>query len=508
MRTCELKREILIGLSVLFLLLASHSSSFAQCPPTPGISLTVNEFQYAITSGNPSLTNYVEVKGPAGQSLTCVYLLAFDANCGLIGAQDLSSLSIPASTSGGSDAGYFVVAQDATKYSNLYGRTAELEAAFPDLNDGPASVQIRFHPTQLSKGTLCSSVGGALYDAVGYASSAGTAETVFGGETQEINPGLAVDAGGSVYRVSDQDTQNNHEDFAAGSQPLATPGLANPGAVILTPTKVDFSDTTVGGSSAALSVTLANAGATPLSISNLGSTGSNSSDFIVNDNCPRSPSTLAVGASCRIDITFEPAQAGLRNADLSISDSASGSPHIAPLSGNGVSGPACIFCDDFQDGNLTSPLWTAKGAVWGVVSGNATVTSTKKSTLTSPNFGGCSLCTFETNVEVSSGGTISLFAWNHDSKNNVEIRLAPKKLLVKQKTTAIAVSSKAIITIAPNVFHKVKATYDGAHILVSLDDVDLITLTPVSAPGGNVSFQVKPPKGITTTGAIADISIY
>lgn len=494
-------------LAVAFLAL-SHVT-FAQCPTPPSVSLTINEFQYAISTSDATRTNYLELKGPAGQSLSCIYLVAFDTNCNFTGALDLTGSSIVTTTDTGSDAGYFVVTQNAAKYSSLYGRLSEVEANIPDLNDGPASVQIRYLSSAPPKvGTTCSNIGGSLYDAVGYASSAGVSPLSFAGETQEINPGLAANAGGSLYRVSDLDTQNNHLDFAKGSEQYATPGAPNPGPVLLSVGKIGFPDTAVGDFSPSSSVTLTNAGAVALSISSIVSTGTNSGDYLVGGNCPVS-STLAVGASCQIDVTFQPAQTGLRTASVSITDSATGSPQSVSLSGTGITGPAYIFSDDFGDKELDNPLWTRKGT-WSAASGDAVGTASTKADLISPDFGKPSKCTFEADMKVQAGGLVSLFAWNKDSKNNVEIRLMldKKKLFVKQKGAGLAVSKSISYTFLTNTIYKFKATYNGSTIQVFVNDVLQVTLTPVAVPSGNLFFRVKSGTGASLSGTLADIKVY
>jgi len=79
-------------------------------------------------------------------------------------------------------------------------------------------------------------------------------------------------------------------------------------------------------------VTLANNGSAPLSISGIAMAGANSSDFVQNNNCG---SSVAAGASCTIVVVFTPSAVGARTATLSVSDSAAGSPQSVSLSGTG-----------------------------------------------------------------------------------------------------------------------------------------------------------------------------
>jgi hypothetical protein len=54
------------------------------------------------------------------------------------------------------------------------------------------------------------------------------------------------------------------------------------------------------------------------------------------NTCGLSRLSLAVGASCTIDVTFEPTEIGTHTSTLSITDKAPGSPHTASLSGTGT----------------------------------------------------------------------------------------------------------------------------------------------------------------------------
>ena len=47
-------------------------------------------------------------------------------------------------------------------------------------------------------------------------------------------------------------------------------------------------------------------------------------------------STLAVGKNCIIKVTFTPTQLGTRTGNITITDNASNSPQMVPLSGTGI----------------------------------------------------------------------------------------------------------------------------------------------------------------------------
>jgi hypothetical protein len=99
-----------------------------------------------------------------------------------------------------------------------------------------------------------------------------------------------------------------------------------------------FGSQVVGTTSSPQGVTLTNTnnGSAPLTLSSIVITGANSGDFSQTNNCPAS---LAVGANCQINITFAPTATGVRNASLSVTDDAPGSPQNVPLSGTGTTPP-------------------------------------------------------------------------------------------------------------------------------------------------------------------------
>ncbi|HEY4364159.1 MAG TPA: choice-of-anchor D domain-containing protein [Bryobacteraceae bacterium] len=84
----------------------------------------------------------------------------------------------------------------------------------------------------------------------------------------------------------------------------------------------------VGSSSMAAPVTLTNLGGAPVTLSGFTTAG----DFSQTNTCGTS---LAAGASCVLQITFNPKTAGSATGSITVSDSAPGSPHIVNLTGVG-----------------------------------------------------------------------------------------------------------------------------------------------------------------------------
>jgi hypothetical protein len=142
-----------------------------------------------------------------------------------------------------------------------------------------------------------------------------------------FTPGAAGSRSASLS-ISDNATGSPHT--------LALTGTGTAPAVGLNPSSLTFAGRTVGTTSASQSSTLTNSGTAPLTISAIVMAGTNPGDFAQVNNCPLSPATLGVGASCSIQVTFTPTATGSRSASVSVTDDATGSPHSLGVSGTGL----------------------------------------------------------------------------------------------------------------------------------------------------------------------------
>src|SRR5205807_4027459 len=98
-----------------------------------------------------------------------------------------------------------------------------------------------------------------------------------------------------------------------------------------------FGSRMVSSTSDAQAVALENGTTSPINISSISFTGTNSGDFAQTNNCGAS---LAAGASCSIDVTFTPTAVGTRTATLTVTDTASNSPQTASVTGTGAGLPS------------------------------------------------------------------------------------------------------------------------------------------------------------------------
>jgi FtsP/CotA-like multicopper oxidase with cupredoxin domain len=118
--------------------------------------------------------------------------------------------------------------------------------------------------------------------------------------------------------------------------PIASVTVSGTGlqaAVSLTPTSHDFGAITARSTSAPFAFTLTNSGTASLTISRISLGGASPNRFNQTNNCGAS---VAIGASCTINVTFTPQQAKVAySATLQISDNVPNSPQTATLTGTG-----------------------------------------------------------------------------------------------------------------------------------------------------------------------------
>ena len=100
--------------------------------------------------------------------------------------------------------------------------------------------------------------------------------------------------------------------------------------VTLTPASLSFGKEAEGNTSTAKSVTLKNTGTATLDITSIVP----SAEFAVSSTT--CGSTLAVGKTCKVSVTFTPTGLGAQTGTLSFTDNATGSPQTVSLSGTGI----------------------------------------------------------------------------------------------------------------------------------------------------------------------------
>lgn len=163
---------------------------------------------------------------------------------------------------------------------------------------------------------------------------------------------------------------NIADNAPGGSQSIALSGTGAATAPVLSLSSASlaFGSQTVGTSSTSQTITLTSGGSTALTLNSITITGSNAGDFTRTTTCG---SSLAVGASCAVTVTFTPTASGSRSASVTISDDAPDSPQNVTLSGTAAGSNATIYFNDgFESGSFNQ--WT--GGTSGT--GSATVQQT------------------------------------------------------------------------------------------------------------------------------------
>ena len=112
-----------------------------------------------------------------------------------------------------------------------------------------------------------------------------------------------------------------------GSLPPSNP------QVVLSTSNLSFGSQTTLTTSAPKTITLQNTGTSFLSLSSITMSGPNASDFLVSNNCG---SMVPSGASCTLNVSFDPSTVASESASIVISGNEPGSPASIALSGTGV----------------------------------------------------------------------------------------------------------------------------------------------------------------------------
>jgi hypothetical protein len=121
------------------------------------------------------------------------------------------------------------------------------------------------------------------------------------------------------------------------SIPSGQQGISGP-SIALSTTSLSFGSVQIGSAAAAQMVTLTSNGGEPLAINSIAFSGPDAADFSESDTC-RAPTSLQPPAFCSVSVSFQPSTAGPKQATLTVTDNAPGSPHSVPLTGSGVAPP-------------------------------------------------------------------------------------------------------------------------------------------------------------------------
>jgi hypothetical protein len=119
----------------------------------------------------------------------------------------------------------------------------------------------------------------------------------------------------------------------AGTKTVALTGTGAAAPYTLSSRSLTFGSQTVGTTSAAQSVTMTNTGSAAVPIKSIAITGSNHTEFTRTKTCGAS---LAVGASCTINVSFKPATTGAKKATLNVNAGSGDGTQTVALTGTGA----------------------------------------------------------------------------------------------------------------------------------------------------------------------------
>jgi hypothetical protein len=175
--------------------------------------------------------------------------------------------------------------------------------------------------------------------------------------------------------------------------------------VAISPSLIQFSIRPVGSVSQPNTSLLRNMGSSPLTISNITTTG----DFSTTNNCGGS---VAAAGNCTFTVNFTPTQPGPRFGSIMIEDDGAGSPHFINLVGSGATAvadlsPASLTFPSLQINQTSSAqsvTLTNNGNATMVIS-NIGITGDYAQTNSCPNSLGIgSSCTFQVTFTPTAGG--------------------------------------------------------------------------------------------------------
>jgi trimeric autotransporter adhesin len=127
--------------------------------------------------------------------------------------------------------------------------------------------------------------------------------------------------------------------------------LAAPAGLLVSSNTLTFPEAYLSFVSAPQILTLTNAGAQPLTLSQVEFNGADAGDFSFSQETCSVGGTLAGNASCTFGITFSPSVVGARTAFLNLVSTAPNSPSLIALTGTGQagSGPPLVFSPSSLD---------------------------------------------------------------------------------------------------------------------------------------------------------------
>jgi hypothetical protein len=176
-------------------------------------------------------------------------------------------------------------------------------------------------------------------------------------------------------------------------------------ALTFLPTTLNFPALSQGSTTAVQTVMVTNSGNAPATITAIILGGSNPADFSApTSTCIGLP--LLPNASCTVNERFTPSAVGVRQAALTFTDNASGSPQSVALTGTGINSPASGPALKFLPTSVTFPA-TTQGLASTPISVAITNTGTSPMHVSSISAAGNSPADFTNSTASCSNATVA-----------------------------------------------------------------------------------------------------
>jgi hypothetical protein len=127
---------------------------------------------------------------------------------------------------------------------------------------------------------------------------------------------------------------------------LSGTGTGATGTITVSPSSLSFGSQVVNTTSGAQTITITNTGTTAVTVSSVTVPGG----YAQTNNC----TSIAASGTCTINVTFTPLAAQSYTGNVTITDSAAGSPHLVAVSGTGVTSQVIISIPSGGSNTATS----------------------------------------------------------------------------------------------------------------------------------------------------------
>jgi hypothetical protein len=196
----------------------------------------------------------------------------------------------------------------------------------------------------------------------------------------------------------------------AGTQVVTLTGTGvSSSPIVLSPTSIAFGDQTVGVKSAAKPITVKNNTTSAVAISSIAMTGANTVSFTQTNNCP---SSLAVSATCTVEVTFDPTSAVAKSASVTVTFT--GGSQLTTLTGTGVAPAISLSPSSLAFGDQTvgvksaaKPITVKNSSASAVAISSLAMTGANTVSFTQTNncpssLGASATCTVEVSFDPTS----------------------------------------------------------------------------------------------------------